>query len=119
MIRDLCGKKNQKHHEAVLCQAQGVPFSSSMNLGLGNLGNLGNLGLGGLGGLGLNKGKADSVFGPVNFKFLGDCDTLLGRHGGILASDWGAEVMLRCKGMSHEEWRLLFHRAFLPGSVLD
>ena len=61
----------------------------------------------------------DSVFGPVNFKFLGDCDTLLGRHGGILASDWGAEVMLRCKGMSHEEWRLSFHRAFLPGSVLD
>ena len=52
-----------------------MPFSSSMNLGLGNLGNLGNLGLGGLGGLGLNKGKADSVFGPVNFKFLGEAAT--------------------------------------------
>ena len=53
-----------------------------MNLAnLGNLGNLnlGNLGLGGLGGLGLNKGKADSVFGPVNFKLLGaDCDSLGG-----------------------------------------
>lgn len=69
--------------------AQGVPFSSSMNLGLGNLGNLGNLGLGGLGGLGLNKGKADSVFGPVNFKFVKDDEFEMRSQASPSRSAWG------------------------------
>lgn len=74
--------------------AQGVPFSSSMNLGLSNLANLANLGnLGGLGGLGLgglNNGKqAENVFGPVNFRFVKDDEFEMRSQASPSRSAWG------------------------------